>query len=266
MSLILSSGKQEIIFNRPLMNSAGMLGFSDETRHWINLQALGAFITNPTSLYPRAPARAPNATTGDYGALLHTGLPNPGIDQVIKIHHMRWNRMPIPVILHIIAQAGEEITAMLDRLEGLHSVQAIEIGLQGEEFALDREVIQAALTGILPVIVRLPMDTHIEKLKTFEELGVAAIALGPPRGTVFENGERVSGRLYGPALLPQMINCIEQAIGFLSCPLIAGSGIFNRADAERLLSMGVQAMQLDTVLWTDPDQLIEPPISYGSDN
>jgi dihydroorotate dehydrogenase (NAD+) catalytic subunit len=262
MSLMLSSGKQDIIINRPIMNSAGLLGFSDELRHWLDLQTLGAFLTNPISLYPRTPAHGLSAASGLQGALLHTGLPNPGLDQVIKIHQARWKRMPVPVVLHLIAQTGDEMMAIVDRLEGLDSVQAIEIGLLDENRALDTEIFLAARAGILPVIIRLPLNTHIERLHHFDELGATAITLGPPRGTLFEQGERVCGRLYSPTLAPQIMRSVEQSVGFLSCPLIAGAGIFNRADAERLLSLGAHALQVDTILWTDPHSLLNPTLTF----
>jgi dihydroorotate dehydrogenase (NAD+) catalytic subunit len=262
MSLIISGGKQEMIISSPVMNSAGMLGFSDELHQWINPEALGAFITNPISLYPRTSTRGPHLGLGQHWALMHTGLPNPGLDRVINSSQTRWRRMTPPVILHLLANTRDDMTRMIDRLEGLDSIQAIEIGLLDEDHGLDQGIFRAACAGMFPAIARLPANTHIDRMLAFEELGAAAITLGPIRGTTLIGAERVSGRLYGLALLPQIMHITERAAGLLSCPLITGAGIFNRHDAEQLLELGADAIQLDTVLWTDPELLINPPLSF----
>lgn len=263
MSLILSSGKREIVIKQPMLNSAGMLGFSDELRSIVDLDALGAFITNPVSLYPRSVAQGPRLTTGPHGVLLHTGLPNPGLESVIDLHSPRWDRMKPPIILHVLASDREEMTAIMDRVEGVDSIQALEIGLLDTDHENDWRIIETACTGMLPVIARIPFHTRLERMLQFEEIGAAAITLGGPRGTSFTGGKPITGRLYGPVYLPQMIHAVIQAREFLSCPLIAGAGVFARADAEQLLAAGAGAIQLDTVLWTTPGSLLHPPIAMA---
>jgi dihydroorotate dehydrogenase len=266
MSLILSSGKQEIIINRPIINSAGMLGFSDELRSTINLDALGAFITNPVSFTPRMPARVPRTLYYRDRVLLHTGLPNPGLDRVLDAHASRWARFPIPVILHLLVESRNEALAMLDRIEREHMIQAVEIGLLGEDHQHDCHLLEAVCSGMLPVLARLPAISPISHVLELERIGAAAVVLGPPRGTIFHGGSWVSGRLYGPGLLPQTSYAVIRVAGKLSCPLIAGSGIFSRSDAEALLKIGVSAVELDTLLWTDPDPLLDPPLTFSSES
>lgn len=171
--------------------------------------------------------------------------------------------MEMPVIPHLLVQSPAEISAMLDRLELLDSIQAVEIGLLGELFEQDRRLIETACTGMLPVIARMPLNSAVEEILAVERLGPAAIALGPPRGSLPQDETLVSGRLYSPGLLPQVMQAGAQLAGQLSTPLIAGSGIFTRQAAEQLLSHGFSALQLDTVLWTAPDDLLDPPLSFS---
>jgi dihydroorotate dehydrogenase (NAD+) catalytic subunit len=263
MTLILSSGKQEIVIKQPILNSAGTLGFSDELRNFIDLDALGAFITNPVSLHPRTPAQGPRLVTGTHGVLLHTGLPNPGVQRVIELHQSRWERMKPPVILHVLAAHQDEMTAIIDLVEGVGPIQALEIGLLDEDHEIDKRIFEAACASMLPAIARLPVHTRTERILHFEAIGAAAIALGAPRGTLFVEGQPISGRLYGSALLAQMVHAVIQARECLSCPLIAGSGVFSRDDAEQLLAAGAGAIELDTVLWTTPESLLDPQLAAG---
>lgn len=261
MSLILSSGKQEIRIEMVVMNSAGMLGFSDELRNVINLSILGAFITNPVSLHPRTPAHGSRVIEYQDLLLLHTGLPNPGINRVLQQHEPRWTRMGLPVILHALANDRDEMIAIIDHLEPVDAVQAIEVGLLDEHHDSDCSVFAAACSGMLPAIARVPITAPIDHVLRLAELGAAAIALGPPRGAIFHHGVPVSGRLYGPELVAQVTHACLRLTGMLACPLIAGSGLYDRATAENLLAAGIAAIQLDTILWTEPAPFFEPPMA-----
>ena len=58
----------------------------------------------------------------------------------------------------------------------------------------------------------------------------------------------VSGRLYGPAILPLALNAVR-SLKKLGLPVIAGGGVFRKKDGEAMLSAGALAVQLDAVLW-----------------
>jgi dihydroorotate dehydrogenase (NAD+) catalytic subunit len=264
VSLILSSGKRDLILRNPVLNSAGMLGFSDELRAYLDLQALGAFITNPVSLHPRTPAHGPRTLRYHDGILMHTGLPNPGVDRITETHASRWMRMQVPVIPHLLVQDQDEVRALLDRLERLDCIQAVEIGLLGELHEQDCRLIETACTGMLPVIARVPVNSTFEQILEFERIGAAAITLGPPRGSLPHEETLISGRLYSPGLLPQVVQAGAQLAGHLSTALIAGCGVFTRPAAEQLLALGFSALQLDTVLWTQPDDLLDPPLTFNA--
>src|SRR5512138_1775597 len=115
-------------FSSPLLNAAGSLGFSPASRGGIDASHLGAFFTNPVSLAPRHPAENRCLVHFPGGFLLHTGLPNPGLRSVLRMHAARWARMRLPVIVHLIAGQPEELARMARRLEGVEGVAGIEIG------------------------------------------------------------------------------------------------------------------------------------------
>ena len=76
--------KQDLVLEKPFVNAAGMLGFAPDAHNMPFLDRLGAFITNPISRTPRKPAGNRACLPFPGGFLLHTGLPNPGINRVIR--------------------------------------------------------------------------------------------------------------------------------------------------------------------------------------
>ena len=113
--------KADLIFARPIMNAAGMLGFTPDPRAPVPWSDFGAFITNPVSLRPRRVTGHPALMPYPGGLLLHTGLPDPGFRAVVERYARRWADSPMPVIVHLISDRPEEAKEMARRLEGLVS-------------------------------------------------------------------------------------------------------------------------------------------------
>ena len=76
--------KRDLELHSPWMNATGMLGFAPNPRGQVALDKLGAFVTNPVSLRPRAPAQNRALLPFPGGFLLHTGWPNPGLRAVLR--------------------------------------------------------------------------------------------------------------------------------------------------------------------------------------
>src|SRR5688572_32213342 len=108
--------KRDIYFSRPLINAAGSLGFTPDTRTGISLDSFGAFVTNPFSLRPRLPTAQPAVIEYPGGFLLHTGLPNPGLSAGVKKYASKWNKSDLPIIVHLMADRPEETQKMVRQL------------------------------------------------------------------------------------------------------------------------------------------------------
>jgi dihydroorotate dehydrogenase (NAD+) catalytic subunit len=241
--------KQDLFFKNPLLNAAGTLGFSPNRRGPVDLGRLGAFVTNPVSLAPRRPAenRAMLPFTG--GFLLHTGLPNPGLRAVIRHNAARWSESALPVLVHILAASPEEAARMAAHLEGLENIAGIELGLEPHvtlEQALGR--IQAAL-GELPVVVCLPAERAVELAPALANSGASAFSLDAPRGSLpGADGRLVTGRLYGPALLPRAL-AVVQEVAQVGLPVFGSGGVYSPQSAAAMQAAGAAVVQLDGVLW-----------------
>jgi dihydroorotate dehydrogenase len=244
--------KQDLTFVSPLMNAAGSLGFAPEARAAVKWGDLGAFVTNPLSLRPRQPTTNPEMIAYPGGFLLHNGLPNPGLSGALKKYARRWAEADLPVILHLMADRPEETARMVQSLEGLENLAALELGfaplLAGDIILL---TVESSL-GELPLIVNLPFDQILSLGPRVIQAGAAAISLAAPRGALLSGREGdlipVTGRLSGPALFPQSFELVRSAAR-LGLPVIGGVGVYSQENASAMLAAGALAVQVDTVFW-----------------
>lgn len=241
--------KQDLILTKPLVNAAGMLGFAPDQRTTPLLDQMGAFITNPISRLPRQVASKREHLPYPGGFLLHTGLPNPGISTVIRQNRRRWAAAPLPIIVHLLAETPQTLAEMVRKLEGLENVLALEIGLAPDCSPEQLTRLFSAAAGELPVVISLPPEQFPVLLPVVRELTPAALHLTVPRGTVpGSDGELVSGRLFGPAILPLMLNAAREAVKS-GLPVIVDGGVYEQAQADAFLEAGVLAVGLGGVLW-----------------
>jgi dihydroorotate dehydrogenase (NAD+) catalytic subunit len=241
--------RQDLDLRSPWMNAAGTLGYAPPAR-WPLPEEMGAFVTNPISLAPRSPAADRGLRAFPGGALLHSGLPNPGLSRALRKYGERWKQSATPVWVHLIASHPDEIRQMVQRLEGYEGVTALELSLPpdaGEEEAL--AFVEAGY-GELPLVVHLPLTAAGARwLNQLPEMGASGLALGAPRGAVPSDDNRLlNGRLFGPAFFPLALAAVHK-LRRLGIPIIAGAGVYRRSDAQALLDAGAHAVQLDTVLW-----------------
>ncbi|HTP03339.1 MAG TPA: nitronate monooxygenase [Anaerolineales bacterium] len=240
--------KRDLVFQNPMMNGAGALGFAPDLRGPVPWAELGAFITNPISLRSRRAAAAPALLEFQGGFLLHTGLPNPGFRSVIRQYARRWKDAPMPVIVHLLADRPDETRRMVQALEGAENVMAVELGfaplLAGDIILLVVEM----CSGELPLIVSLPAEQVLELGSRALQSGAAALSIAPPRGAISRDGALVTGRLFGPSLLPRTLDVVHSAAhsGF---PVIGAGGICSKADTDAMLAAGALAVQVDSALW-----------------
>lgn len=241
--------KHDLTIDPPLMNAAGLLGFSPDLHSTVEWTRLGAFVTNPVSLEPRTPAHGQRFQAYPGGFLLHTGYPNPGFTQVLRRQVNHWRRSPIPVIVHLLGRNPEEVEKMVRRLEGVEGVMGVEVGVTNQAGLVQVVSFTQAALGELAVIMRLPLERAAELGQAAVQAGASAVSLSPPRGAYpAVNGEIIQGRLYGPAVLPLALKAVQE-LTRLGVPTIGGGGVYTRQDMDAMLAEGALAVQLDSVLW-----------------
>lgn len=244
--------KRDLYFSKPLMNVAGFLGFAPESRaleetEWLG--HFGAFVTNPFSLRPRLPAVKPEAIEYPGGFLLHTGLPNPGLQVGLKKYSGKWTLAKLPIIVHLMADRPEETQQMIRMLEEVENVMAAELGFAP---LLTDDILLLTLEmclGELPLIFSLYTEQVLTVGPRLIQGGADAISIAPPRGSLTtHDGQVIGGRLFGPALFPQTLNVVISAAK-IGLPIIGTGGVWSKENAEAMLSAGALAVQVDAALW-----------------
>jgi dihydroorotate dehydrogenase (NAD+) catalytic subunit len=62
----------------------------------------------------------------------------------------------------------------------------------------------------------------------------------------------VNGHLYGPALHSRVLRQVQLIRELVDLPIIAVGGIHSLADAQAFLTAGATAVQIDTLLFIEP--------------
>jgi dihydroorotate dehydrogenase len=245
--------KRDLYFSKLLMNAAGTLGFAPDPRAGLSLDSFGAFVTNPVSLRPRQPTVQPAVIEYPGGFLLHTGLPNPGLSNVLKKHSARWARADLPVIVHLMADRPEETQRMVRMLENVENVMAVELGFAP---LLANDILLITLEmclGEVPLIFSLPNEQVLTLGPRLIQAGADAISLSAPRGALTtEDGRLTTGRLYGQSLFPLALETVHAAAR-LGLPIIGAGGVWAETDVADMLSAGAMAVQTDASLWSPRD-------------
>ncbi|MBN1679400.1 MAG: nitronate monooxygenase [Anaerolineae bacterium] len=255
------TGKNALIINNPVMPAAGTVGYDGAAyQHLIDLSKLGALVTNPITWKSRKIARGPRVVPLPSGVLIHTGLPNPGMQQVIKHVAGRWACSPVPVIVHVVATTPPDVERCAAALDGCEGVAAIELGIHEQAAAGDIALmLQAVFDNTqLPVLVQLPLYSAVTLARPAQDAGAEAlIVAAPPRGTTrdSETGQLVGGRVYGPWLKAQALRAVGQVSRQVTIPVIGSGGIHSSDDARDFLEAGAAAVQVDTLIWTKPREL-----------
>jgi dihydroorotate dehydrogenase (NAD+) catalytic subunit len=257
---ITKPGKHVLEVNTPVMPAAGSFGFGGVYKDFVNFDKLGAIVTNPVSYDARHPATGTRVVPLNGGVLVHTGLPNPGLNRVLRRHRGEWKMLPLPVIVHLIATGEEHLRKCAARLDEEDTVAALEIGLDDDLTWQDAAafVEAAASRTEKPLLVRLPLLNAGEFAQAVTDAGAGALVVSaPPRGTARDpyTGRLVSGRLYGPLVKPVVLRAVGQLARQVEIPIIGAGGIHTPQDARDYIEAGAVAVQVDSVTWIRPTML-----------
>jgi len=189
--------------------------------------------------------------------LLHTGLANPGLGKIVRRYAHAWAHSPAPVIVHVAGTSPDEAASCCMRLSDIEAVAGIELGLPDaitpdETVAIVRA---ACAVAYQPLIARLPLDSVGSLCEAAVEAGADALTVATsPRGIAWHapSEQFISGRLYGPLVLPLALRALRQVAERVSVPLVGCGGVHSTKDARAFLHAGAVAVQVDGAIWRDP--------------
>jgi dihydroorotate dehydrogenase len=70
-------------------------------------------------------------------------------------------------------------------------------------------------------------------------------------------GVLVNGRLYGRSIFPLALQSLTYLIDRVDGPILVGGGIYTREQVDIMLAAGAAGVQLDAVMWTEPELVLD---------
>ncbi len=259
-------------FNNPLIAASGTFGFGREYAEFYPLSTLGGISSKGITLKARPGNPAPRIAEAPGGMLNAVGLQNPGVDHFIEKDLPWLKEQGTRIIANIAGNTPEDYCAMAEKLNDT-DIDMIEMNIScpnvkqgGVQFGTSVEGVAGITKAVRahctkPLMVKLsPNVTDISEMAlAAESEGADAISMintltgmridiNTKRPIIHNN----TGGFSGPALLPIAVRMVWQTYGKVKIPIVGLGGISTWQDAVEMLLAGATALQIGTVLFTDP--------------
>ena len=254
-------------FSNPLIAASGTFGFGREYAEFYPLSALGGVSSKGITLKARPGNPAPRIAEAPGGMLNAVGLQNPGVDHFIR-EDLPWLRgQGTRIIANIAGNTPEDYCAMAEKLNDT-DVDMIcpNVKQGGVQFGTTCAGVSGITKAVRahckkPLMVKLsPNVTDISEMAlAAESEGADAVSMINTltgmridirtRRPIIHNN---TGGFSGPALLPIAVRMVWQTYQKVKIPIVGLGGISTWQDAVEMLLAGATALQIGTVLFTDP--------------
>ena len=259
-------------FCNPLIAASGTFGFGREFAELYPLSALGGVSCKGITLKRRDGNPPPRIAETPSGILNAVGLQNPGVDVFIR-EDLPWLRQQNTVVIaNIAGNTTEDYCAMAEKLSET-DVDMIELNIScpnvksgGVQFGTSCESVGQITKEVRahcrkPLIVKLsPNVTDIASIaQAAEANGADAVSMINTltgmkidirtRRPIIRNN---TGGLSGAAVFPVAVRMVWQVSNAVSIPIIGMGGITTWEDAVEMMIAGATALQIGTVLFSDP--------------
>ena len=243
--------------HNPVLIASGCGGYGDAYRNLVDLAVFGAIVTNPITLRPRRGLVPPRLVETRAGFIFDTGQQNPGVRKVIQQYRKVWSRLGVPLIAHLPVDEPDDLRRTAGALASTETVAAIELGLPpaARPVDIERWIRAVREDSQLPLLVKLPLEGVVDIAEVVAATATDALVItAPPVGAAPSplTGEIVSGYLYGPAVYSLVLAAVQAVSKLVELPLIAAGGVQSVADTQAFLQAGASAVQLDSLLFLDP--------------
>ena len=259
-------------FSNPLIAASGTFGFGMEYGEFYPLSVLGGISCKGITLKRRDGNPPPRIAETPSGMLNAVGLQNPGVDVFLK-EDLPWLKKQNTVIIaNIAGNTIEEYCEMAEKLSET-DVDMIELNIScpnvkhgGVQFGTSCESVGNITAEVRkhckkPLIIKLsPNVTDIASIaQSAEANGADAISMintltgmridiNSRRPIIHNN----TGGMSGPAVFPIAVRMVWQVANAVKLPIIGMGGISTWEDAVEMLIAGATALQIGTVLFSDP--------------
>jgi dihydroorotate dehydrogenase (NAD+) catalytic subunit len=266
----------------PVFTASGTCGYGEELADFLDVNALGGFITKSITLKPRKGNRTPRIVETDAGMLNAIGLANVGLDRFLSEKLPAIAKMTVPVFVNVAGELIEEYVAVIERLACEPAIAGFELNIScpnvakgGISFGRDpcqvAEITAAARKAAGPKLLIVKLSPNVTDISTTAraavEAGAHALSLIntftamvidiETRRPVLANR---TGGLSGPAIKPIAVYLVSKVYSEVAkpagIPILGLGGIRTASDAIEFLIAGASAVAVGTASFIQPDAAI----------
>lgn len=259
-------------FPNPVTVASGTFGHAEEFYGNEEVLRLGALVPKTVTLHAQQgnpPRRICETPSGMINAI---GIENPGIDSFIAQKLPRLTKIGVPLIVSISAHSEDDFVLMVEKLNAVGGISAVELNLSCPNLQKKILVAQSeeATTAVLkrvkavarvPVIAKLsPNVTDITRIaQAAQDAGADAVSMvNTFAAMAIDIDKRCSkignftGGLSGPAIRPIAVRMVCQTAAAIKIPIIGMGGIVCAQDALEFLIAGASMVAVGTYNFVDP--------------
>ena len=253
----------------PVVACSGTFNFGVEYSQFYDVSMLGAVVTKSYSLRPRQGHPPPRTCETPCGILNSIGLQNDGIDEFIKKHLPRAEKLKVNLILSIFGEDADEFGKVASKAaEVKDRIAAVELNLScpnvkegGATFSESPDEVRKIVKSVcsilkIPVIAKLSPNQQntaaaaaaakkggaeaVSLINTVVGMAVDIETFRPKLGNVL-------GGLSGPAVKPIALAKIYRLAREDILPIIGIGGVFSWKDAVEFMLAGASAVGIGTI-------------------
>jgi dihydroorotate dehydrogenase (NAD+) catalytic subunit len=263
----------------PVFTASGTCGYADELADFMDVNALGGFITKSITFKPRKGNPTPRMVETDAGMLNAIGLANLGLDRFIEEKLPTIARMTVPVFVNVAGELIDEYVAVVERLAKEDAIAGFELNIScpnvakgGISFGRDPEQVREITSAVrkaagakvlmvklspcvtdISVIASAAVKAGADALSLINTFTAMAIDI-ETRKPVLANR---TGGLSGPAVKPIAVYLVNKVYNDVAkkagIPILGLGGIRTPADAIEFIIAGASAVAVGTATFVQPD-------------
>ena len=261
----------------PVMTASGTSGYGPEYASYIDINALGAFVTKSVTLHERAGNPHPRTVETASGMLNAIGLANVGLERFIVEKVPFLADLDVPVVVNVAGHNLDDYCTVCQRLDEIDCLDILELNVScpnvddGLEWGTQPDRLERLIAAVRPLVRRCRLMVKLTpNTSDVAALARAAINAGADilsmintlRGMAIHADTRrpllanVSGGLSGPAIKPVALYMVHEVYRKvareLNVPIVGMGGIRTWRDAVEFMLAGATAVAVGTASFQDP--------------
>jgi dihydroorotate dehydrogenase (NAD+) catalytic subunit len=265
----------------PVFTASGTCGYADELADYMDVGALGGFITKSITVKPRKGNPTPRIVETDSGMLNAIGLANVGLEEFIreKLPAIQSSFDNTAVFVNVAGETIDDYVAVVERLAGEKAIAGFELNIScpnvkkgGISFGTEPETVteitsmvkKAAGEKVLmvklspcvtdvSVIARAAVEAGADALSLINTFTAMVVDIETRRPILANR----TGGLSGPAIKPIAVYLVNKVYNEVArergVPILGVGGIRTASDAIEFIVAGASTVAIGTANFIEPD-------------